>query len=102
MMKKHASVISSVAIVLLAAVFYLDRRLTASKAGRAMLATKENERADLAASFADREAARLETTRRARAEAAQRWSRTIGQLASSTMPSRPFFSAQFFGPGSLA
>lgn len=30
---------------LLAIVFYLDRRLMASKAGRAMLATKENERA---------------------------------------------------------
>lgn len=32
-------------VALLAMVFYLDRRLIASKAGRAMLATKENERA---------------------------------------------------------
>ncbi|MFN2537837.1 MAG: branched-chain amino acid ABC transporter permease [Mycobacteriales bacterium] len=32
-------------LAVLAAVFYIDRRLIASKAGRAMLATKENERA---------------------------------------------------------
>ncbi|MCW2544849.1 MAG: amino acid/amide transporter rane protein 2, family [Frankiales bacterium] len=32
-------------IAILAVVFYVDRRLIASKAGRAMLATKENERA---------------------------------------------------------
>ena len=32
-------------VAILALVFYIDRRLVASKAGRAMLATKENERA---------------------------------------------------------